>query len=211
MIRFGFNEQRSFGEGDVPLNRKVIIVEGYLASGKSTFARQLSKRLKVPYLIKDTFKSALCKSIPIASRAESSLYSAATFDAMMYVMQREFEAERSIIIEGNFVPAGVKKVDEAGAIRQLIDQYGYTPLTFTFSGDTRVLFERFIAREGTPERGDANRIGFDIPYGLFDQWCRNLDAFDVGGETIPVDTTDFAHVDFDAHIEYARRFIGQTE
>lgn len=30
-----------------------------------------------------------------------------------------------IIIEGNFVPAGVKKVDEAGIIKQLIDHSYY--------------------------------------------------------------------------------------
>jgi deoxyadenosine/deoxycytidine kinase len=41
---------------------KVIVVEGYLAAGKSTFTRQLSKAINVPYLIKDTFKIALCES-----------------------------------------------------------------------------------------------------------------------------------------------------
>ena len=186
---------------------RLIIIEGYLASGKSTFALHLSRQIRVPYLIKDTFKSALCKEVPIASRAESSLFSAATFDAMLYVMERMFETGYPLIIEGNFVPAGVKKVDEAGAIRALIEQYDYAPLTFRFSGDTKVLYRRFIARENTPERGDANRLGFDIPYDLFDQWCRNLDAFNVGGEIIPVDTTDFARVDFHSLIESARRFI----
>lgn len=58
---------------------------------------------------------------------------------MMYVMERMFETDSPIIIEGNFVPSGVKKVDEAGVIKQLVDQYGYTSLTFKFIGDTKVL------------------------------------------------------------------------
>ena len=37
------------------MNRKIIVIEGYLASGMSTFALRLSKSLFVPYLIKDTF------------------------------------------------------------------------------------------------------------------------------------------------------------
>ena len=67
------------------MNKKIIVIEGYLASGKSTFAVQLSKTLTIPNLIKDTFKIALCSSLSIADRYESSRFSAVTFDAMMYV------------------------------------------------------------------------------------------------------------------------------
>lgn len=126
------------------MNKKIIIVEGYLASGKTTFAQQLSEQVKVPCLIKDTFKIAICKNVSVEDRQTSSAFSAVTFDAMMYVTERMFEAGYPIIIEGNFVPAGVKKVDEAGMIRQLIDKYGYESLTFQFKGDTRVLHTRFV-------------------------------------------------------------------
>ena len=73
------------------MNKKIIVIEGYLASGKSTFAVQLSKTLTIPYLIKDTFKIALCSSLSIADRYESSRFSAVTFDAMMYVTERLME------------------------------------------------------------------------------------------------------------------------
>ncbi|MEY8518022.1 hypothetical protein AALC25_14185 [Lachnospiraceae bacterium 29-84] len=104
------------------MNKKIIIIAGYLASGKSTFALKLSKLINVPYLVKDTFKMALCKNISIADRKESSLFSAVAFDGMMYVAERFFETGNPIIIEGNFVPRGVKKVDEAGVLKQLMDQ-----------------------------------------------------------------------------------------
>ena len=189
--------------------KKVIVIDGYLASGKSTFALRLSSALQIPCLIKDTFKIALCQHATVSSRSESSLFSAVTFDAMMYVMERMFETGQAIIIEGNFVPAGVKPVDEAGTIRRLIERYGYACLTFQFSGDTRVLHHRFVAREMTDERGDVNKIGEDVPYPVFDQWCRQLDPFDVGGTTIRVDTTDFSAVDFSAHMDYARQFLAK--
>ena len=157
--------------------------------------------------MKDTFKTAICNSISIANRKESSLFSAVTFDAMMYVAERFFETGSPIIIEGNFVPAGVKKVDEAGVIKELIDQYGYTPLTFKFIGDTQILYKRFIDRENTVERGQANKIGFDVSYDIFDGWCHNLDNFNVGGKIIPVDTSDFTEVNFDNYIKSARQFL----
>lgn len=189
------------------MNKKIIIIEGYLASGKSTFARKLSKSINVPCFIKDTFKSALCKNVSIANRSESSLFSTVTFDAMMYVTERFFETGSPIIIEGNFVPGGVKKVDEAGTIKRLTDRYGYMPLTFEFVGDTQILYKRFIDREKTAERGSANKIRVDVSYGTFEQWCRNFDGFHVGGKVIRIDTTNFDEVDFKTYIEKASQFI----
>lgn len=193
------------------MNKKIIVIEGYLASGKSTFALRLSKSLNIPYLLKDTFKIALCKNISITSRAESHAFSAVTFDGMMYVAERMLETGNPIIIEGNFVPAGVKKVDEAHAIKSLIDKYNCTSLDFKFMGDTRVLHQRFLEREKTAGRGEANKIGEDVPYATFHQWCRNLDGFDVGGETIQVDTTEFSNVDFNTCIKLAKEFMGACQ
>ena len=78
---------------------------------------------------------------------------------------------------------------------------------FIVTGDTRILHERFLKREISIERGRANKIGFDVPYKLFDQWCRNLDGFDVGGKIITVDTSDFGSVDFEEYICLAKRFL----
>jgi predicted kinase len=90
------------------LKGKLIVITGYLASGKSTFARRLSLTINVPYVIKDTFKIAICASIPITNREEGSRFSAVAFDGMMYIAERLLETGRSVIIEGNFVPYGVK-------------------------------------------------------------------------------------------------------
>lgn len=142
------------------MNKKVIIIEGYLASGKSTFALQLSKSLNIPYLIKDTFKIALCKNVSVTNRAESSVFSTVTFDGMMYVTERMLETSNPIIIEGNFVPAGVKRVDEAGAIKRLIDKYNYTSLDFKFLGDTQVLHQRFLKREKMLNAVKLTKLGW---------------------------------------------------
>ena len=189
------------------MNKKIIIVEGYLASGKSTFALSLSKAIGVPYLIKDTFKSALCNNIEIANRSESSKFSAVTFDAMMYVVERLMESGYPIIIEGNFAPSGIKKTDEAGEIQRLIETHEYQSLTCKFKGDTKILHKRFVEREATAERGQANKLGFEVEYKDFDRWCHNLDLFDVGGDVIEVDTTDFSKVEFAELVNAAKRFV----
>jgi len=192
------------------MGKKIIIVEGYLASGKSTFTIRLSEVINVPYLIKDTFKIALCESVKITNRDEGSRFSAVTFDGMMYVVERLMEAGYPVIIEGNFVPIGIKKVDEAGAIKALINKYGYQSLTFKFAGDTSVLYDRYIERNKLPERGDANRDFEEVPYELFSKYCHSLEKFTIGDDVVKIDTTDFDKVDFDSHIEKARCFIGDV-
>ena len=192
------------------MNRKIIVITGYLASGKSTFAQRLSSELNIPYIIKDTFKSALCASIDIDSREESSRFSAVTFDAMMYVAERHIETGNPFIIEGNFVPGGIKKTDEAGVIKALLEKYNCQSLTFKFIGDTKILHKRFIKRDILPERGQANTIGYEPSYDEFNLWCHNLGDFDVSGETVAVDTTDFEAVDFELNIKLAQGFLGRA-
>ncbi len=189
------------------MSGKIIIIEGYLASGKSTFARKQSKETGVPCFVKDTFKIALCKSVGLLSREESSRFSVVTFDGIMYAAERLIETGNPVIIEGNFTPAGVKKTNEAGEIRRLIEKYGCSPLTFKFMGSTRVLFQRFVNREDSPERGQANTMQIPFSYEDFSTWCHNLDNFDVGGEIIRIDTTDFDAVDFDKYTALARKFL----
>jgi hypothetical protein len=136
---------------------------------------------------------------------ESSRFSVIAFDAMMYVTERLLETGLPIIIEGNFVPAGIKKTDESAIIKALIDKYNCQSLTYKFTGDTRVLHKRYIEREKTPERGDANRDFCEVSYEDFGRYCHNFDAFDIGGDVIEIDTTDFGMVDFDGYIESARK------
>ena len=193
------------------MGNQMIIIEGYLAAGKSSFAEKLSQALKVPYLIKDTFKTALCSTVPMEDRKQSSRFSAITFDGMLYVADRLLEVGCPLIMEGNFVPAGVKDRDESDAIRKVLEKHQCETLTFKFTGDTRVLHKRFAKREESPERGQANRIGSAVSYEDFDMWCHNLDSFDLGGKVIRVDTTDFDRVDYNEMIETARQFMEGTE
>lgn len=74
-------------------------------------------------------------------------------------------------------------------------------------GSTNVLFQRFVNREGSPERGQANTIQIPFSYEDLSTWRHNLDNFNIGGEIVKVDTTDFDAVDFDKCTALARKFL----
>ena len=185
---------------------KIIIVTGYLAAGKSIFASELSKTINVPCLIKDNFKTAICKNYSILNREDSSKFSAITFDAMMYMTERIIKTGNPIIIEGNFMPCGVKKVDEAGVIKSLAEKHNCKTLSYLCTGDINVLYKRFNEREKFTERG-VNKLFNDITYEEFADSCNNLGKFDIGGEIIKIDSTDFSMINFNEYIEKARLFI----
>jgi predicted kinase len=189
------------------MNKKIIIIAGYFASGKSTFALKLSKEINVPYLIKDTFKSAICFNLPITNREEGRRFSAATFDAIVYVTERFMEAGYPLIIEGNFVMGGYMKLNEGDVIKSLIERHNYQSLTYIFWGDTRIICDRFNEREKLPERGQANQVFAELTYDDCEKWLPPLAEFTVGGKIFKVDTTDFDKVDYDHLFNTAHNFM----
>ena len=188
------------------MNKKIIVIAGYIASGKSTFALQLSKEMKIPCFIKDTFKSAICTGTPITNREESRRFSAATFDAIAYVSERLMEIDYPFIIEGNFVMGGYMKTNEGDRLKQLIDKYDYQSLTYIFWGDTHVICDRFNKREKLPERKQIQMFT-ELTYEDCEKELPPLGDFTVGGKTVRVDTTDFEKVSFIHYIEIARGFL----
>jgi len=190
------------------LNKKIIIVAGTIAAGKTTFALRLSKELNVPIFSKDLFKTAVSRSLPVSDRAVSKRLSAATFDAIEFVTERFMETGNPLIIEANFVMSenhgGIREGD---ALKNLIARYGYGSLTFLFMGDAHVLHERFIERDKSPERGQANQAWEPMPYETFESVVSPLGDFDIGGEMIKVDTTNFETVDFERYLGIARGFL----
>ena len=190
------------------MNKKVIIITGYLAAGKTTFAQALSKELGIPYFSKDLIKVALSRDIIIDNRDDSKRLSAATFDAIEHITERFMETANPLIIEANFVMNenhGGRR--EGDALKSLIDRYGYKALTYVFTGDFCILCDRFNERDRAPERGDANRLPEPFTYEAFKEHVSPLGEFNIGGDIVRIDATDYNAVDFTSHIEAARLFI----
>ncbi len=180
------------------MRKTIIMVAGYVAGGKSTFARMLAERLNLPVFIKDTMIQVMREHITAENRDEKKKISNATRGTMAYIAERLMITGTSFILESNFI-----KFDE-DMLRRLIEKYEYNALTYVFVGDLRVIHKRFIERDNSPERDPANRIGGLLDdFALFKQSIKPLGDFDAGGKIIKVDTTSFENVDFEAHLQEA--------
>jgi predicted kinase len=89
---------------DYRMPPRLIVVTGLPATGKTTLARELASRLRVPLLAKDAIKEPLLSTLGASDRAQSRRLSDASF-AVLFTMAHELAAAGiDAIIEGNFRP-----------------------------------------------------------------------------------------------------------
>ncbi len=82
----------------------LIVITGLPATGKSTLARELSARLRVPWLGKDMIKEPLLDALGAGDRAHSRSLSDASFAVLFAVASQMIRHRATLILEGNFRP-----------------------------------------------------------------------------------------------------------
>lgn len=186
-----------------------ILVTGIPAAGKSTMAEAMSERLKLPVISKDTMKELLFDNVGFQSRAEKVNLGFASMEVMYYVTGQLMKAGQPFILENNF------EYSSEHGIKNLLVKYRYPALTITLTGDYKVVYQRFLERESSPDRHRGHVVNDYYPekeednlktqkpktisYENFVQGIeqRGFDAFCVDGRKIKVDTTDFSKINIE--------------
>ena len=126
--------------------KKIILVGGDLAAGKTTFAKKIAQELKIVVLNKDTIKEILGDNIGFKDRAENLRLSYATFELFKYLAQEFMEKEISFILESNF------RERELRVLEELTKKYNYNAISFVLTGDISILHQRFMERIASKTR-----------------------------------------------------------
>lgn len=186
-----------------------ILVTGIPAAGKSTMAKDLSERLKLPVISKDIIKELLFDNVGFQSRAEKVKLGMASMEIMYYVAGQLMKAGQAFILENNF------EYSSEQGMKNLLEKYQYSALTITLTGDYKVIYQRFLERENSPDRHRGHVVNNCYPekeenrqnplkaktisYENFVRGIeqRGFDAFCVDGRQIKVDTTDFSQMNIE--------------
>lgn len=82
--------------------KKLLLIMGDLATGKSTFANILSKRYDTNVFFKDSIKEVLGDTIGFSNREENKKLSRATMELMFFIFSEFEKLDKNLILESNF-------------------------------------------------------------------------------------------------------------
>ncbi len=182
------------------MKNKIILISGYCATGKSTFSYKLAEKLNLPCFNKDRIKEVIGDGFGAENKDVHKKNSAVTFMLMMHIAENFLKAGKPCILESNF------KLHESEQVKKLLEKYNCECLTFVFTGDLEVVYERYIEREKT------NRHWVHIIEGedkeMFMNSHKQFGQADVSvGQTVKVNTTDFDKVDYEKLYDIAENFL----
>ena len=108
------------------MTKKIILVAGLPAAGKSTFSRELSKRLSIPCFNKDVIKEVMADGFGKENEellTRNKKGSAATFALMLHIAEQFMQTGNACILESNFQKHYPLSLTESQQIENLIEKY----------------------------------------------------------------------------------------
>ena len=167
--------------------KKLLLITGDLATGKSTFAGQLARRYGVHVFYKDTFKEILGDTIGFSDREGNLKLSVASAALMRMVFSEFCRLDRDLILESNFRQA------ELELLQGIAQEHGYEVLTVALRRDLQILHGRFLHRLHHEERHPVHACGgFEDP-GTFREYILRQRDLQIPGQSMALsaDTFDY--------------------
>jgi len=191
------------------MKNKIILVAGYPAAGKSTFSTKLSRHLKIPCFNKDIIREVMADGFGIENEAflnRDKKGSLTTFMLMLHTAEQLLQAGVPCILESNFQVINPQPIPEQEQLEKLLAKYDCECLSFVFKGELDVISERYYNRDDQRHWVHGKAVDKEA----IKHYClaTRLGEFKIG-QTVTVDTTSFADVNYDDLLAIAEEFIGR--
>ena len=182
--------------------KKLLLLTGDIAAGKSTFSRILSKRYHTAALQKDDIKEVLGDIIGFQNREENQKLSKAAVKMMCHLFSRLAQAGDSLILEANFHAAELEE------LRGIAEEHQYEVLTLVLRGDTDVLHQRYMRRIQQENRHPVHlsaRLDDPNEFARCAEFLRNEK---ITGSRIEINASDFSYQTDEALLRQIDQFMG---
>ncbi|MBD5518957.1 MAG: AAA family ATPase, partial [Lachnospiraceae bacterium] len=126
--------------------KKLLLITGDIAAGKSTFSKILSERYCAAVFQKDTIKEILGDHVGFHNREENKILSNATIEIMCHLFSQIAVSDNNVILEANF------HEDELKKLHSIAQENQYDVLTLVLRGNADVLYNRYIHRMNEENR-----------------------------------------------------------
>lgn len=167
--------------------KKLLLIMGDLATGKSTFAGQLSVRFDTNLFTKDAIKEILGDTIGFSDRAENLKLSRATGELMCFLFAQFAKLDKDLILESNFRLAELEKLHAIAA------EYDYQVLTLVLRADVQILHSRYLNRMHNENRHPVHLCTqFNTTEGFRD-YLESIRSARIPGDVIHINADDFSY------------------
>lgn len=167
--------------------KKLLLIMGDLATGKSTFANILSQRYQTVLFVKDTIKEILGDTIGFSNRAENLKLSQATGALLCFQFAQFAKLQKDLILESNF------RIGELEQLHRIGQQNDYQILTLMLQADAAVLHKRYLNRMHNENRHPVHLCAQFNHFEGFKDYIESLRAPQLPGRTLPIDANDFSY------------------
>lgn len=167
--------------------KKLLLITGDIAAGKSTFSKILSDRYHIAAFQKDSIKEILGDTIGFHDREENRKLSDATMSLLYHIFAVVAVTGSSLILEANFHEQELVK------LHQIAGQNDYEVCTLVLRGEPEVLYQRYINRMKHENRHPVHlSTTLDVKEDFMRcaEWIRNEK---ITGDTMEVDAADFSY------------------
>ncbi|MCM1386982.1 MAG: ATP-binding protein [Bacillus sp. (in: Bacteria)] len=165
--------------------KKLLLLTGDIAAGKSTFSKILSERYHTAAFQKDTIKEILGDYIGFHNREENKVLSNTTIEIMCHIFSQTALTGNDVILEANFHESELQKLHTIAAEHQ------YAVLTLVLQGDAEVLYQRYLHRMKEENR---HPVHLSTTLDIKEDFLKSAEKIrneKVIGETLVVEATDF--------------------
>lgn len=167
--------------------RKLLLITGDLATGKSTFSDTLSKRYDTVVFMKDTIKEVLGDTIGFANREENLKLSKATMELMIFAFSQFAKLNQDLILEANFHKADLERLHEIAAV------HNYEVMVLVLRGDVNILHRRYLNRIYNENRHPVHLSTTLDVFEDFRQYLETSRNEEITGNVLQIDANDFSY------------------
>lgn len=181
--------------------RKLILINGDIATGKSRLAESLKKRFGLPLFTKDEFKEKLADDYPYSTQEESHELSLMSMNILVGKFDELAKEGKDLILEANFHEAYLRK------IKEIADFCHYFILNLNLYGSPEVLYKRYVNRRDNEERHPVHAVNKLNDFESFKEYTLKRQSEEQIGEVININCDDFSYQNDEKLFDRIERFL----
>lgn len=167
--------------------KKLLLITGDLATGKSTFAQILSRRYNANAFYKDAIKEVLGDTIGFSNREENLKLSKATMELLFYIFNMFGKLSKNLILEANFHEPDLDR------LHQIASDHEYEVLILVLSGNVEILHKRYLNRIYHENRHPVHLSTTFDRFDDFKFYINRARKEEICGNTIHINADDFSY------------------